>query len=544
MPTQLMTMPRFKFIPVALASTLLLNGCAVAPADVSSAKDEALQTGADKIAKGKNQLKQENRITLMTGNFIGDNPIELPYAAALPALFFEKITIRSKTNEFGTVTQAAKNIALATGLSTRVNPDVLTPVAAGGAGTGAPSAGGSPNAMGPRDLTSVRLDYHGTLLAYVREVANTAGLEWEFKDGAISFFKLITKTFVLSNASPGDIDIADTMNKGGQASTGQTGSATASNSGSFNSTSSVGIKGTYSIWKALKPALDATLSPVGKLSINEGTGTITVTDTKDAVAKVGRIVETENNILGKQVSIEVRIIRVDITKQTQLGINLNTVYSLLKNGDQTLSAATQSQATQVNGTAGTLTFAVTDPASRFKGSSAGLQALNQFGDVLSDTSATVITTNRVPVMTGSFNTRGFLAQTTPASGGVAGGTGVPGLTPGSTTVGSFMRVMPTIRENNTILINMSVDISDLLGFGSASTGAGATLQQIQWANTAGTKTISNLVLNQGEAMVIAGIGADAVNATADNGIAGASSNATKTKNLFVVVVTPRIMKGL
>jgi hypothetical protein len=84
----------------------------------------------------------------------------------------------------------------------------------------------------------------------------------------------------------------------------------------------------------------------------------------------------------------------------------------------------------------------------------------------------------------------------------------------------------------------------LLGFGSASTGTGATLQQIQWANTAGTKTISNLVLNQGEAMVIAGIGADAVNATADNGIAGASSNATKTKNLFVVVVTPRIMKGL
>lgn len=542
-----MTMSRVQFIPVALAITLLLSGCAVTPTDVSSAKDEALQTGADKVAKGKNQRKQENRMTLMAGNFIGDNPIELPYAAALPAIFFEKITIRSKSHEFGTVTQAAKNIALATGLSTRVNPDVLTPVAAGGPGAsmgGAPAASGSANAMGPRDLTSVRLDYHGTLLAYVREVANTAGLEWEFKDGAISFFKLITKTFVLSNASPGDIDIADTMNKGGQASTGQTGSATTSSTGSFSSTSSVGIKGTYSIWKALKPALDATLSPVGKLSINEGTGTITVTDTKDAVAKVARIVDTENNILGKQVSIEVRIIRVDITKQTQLGINLNTVYSLLKDGDQTLSATTQSQATQVSGTAGTLTFAVTDPASRFKGSSAGLQALNQFGDVLSDTSATVITTNRVPVMTGTFNTRGFLAQTTPASGGVAGGTGVPGLTPGSTTVGSFMRVMPTIRENNTILINMSVDISDLLGFGSASTGTGATLQQIQWANTAGTKTISNLVLNQGEAMVIAGIGADAVNATADNGIAGASSNATKTKNLFVVVVTPRIMKGL
>lgn len=528
-----------QLLPLALATSLLFNGCAVAPSDVSNAKKEALQASAEKMVHGKNQRKQENRLTLMPGNFIGDTPIDLPYAASLPAIFFEKITIRSKAHEYGTVTQAAKNIALATGLPTRVNPDVLT------AATGGAQSGGVPGgSTGPRDMTSVRLDYHGSLLAYVRDVANTAGLDWEFKDGAVHFFRLITRTFVLANASPGEVDITDNMSKGGQASTGQTGSASATTTGSFNSTSSVGIKGSYSVWRALKPALDAAISPAGKLSINEGTGTITVTDTKDAVAKVGRIVDTENTILGKQVSIEVRIIRVDITKQTQLGVNLNTVYSLLKNGDPALNATTQSQATQVGGTVGTMTFAITDPTSAFRGSSAGLQALNQFGDVLSDTSATVITTNRIPVMTGSFNTRGFLAQTTPAAGGAAGGTGVPGLTPGSTTVGSFMRVMPTIRENNTILINMSVDMSDLLGFGAASTGSGATLQQIQWANTAGTKAISNLVLNQGEAMVIAGIGSDGVNSSVDNGIAGASSNATKTKNLFVVVVTPRIMKGL
>jgi Flp pilus assembly secretin CpaC len=107
-----------------------------------------------------------------------------------------------------------------------------------------------------------------------------------------------------------------------------------------------------------------------------------------------------------------------------------------------------------------------------------------------------------------------------------------------------MRVMPTIKDNNTILLNLTVDVSDLLGFGSATTGSGSTLQQIQWANTTGTKTISNLQLNQGESMVLAGIGSDLVNANRSAGVAGASSTATKTKTMFIVIVTPRILKGM
>jgi hypothetical protein len=192
-----------------------------------------------------------------------------------------------------------------------------------------------------------------------------------------------------------------------------------------------------------------------------------------------------------------------------------------------------------------MTFTVNDADSKFYGTKAGLQALNQFGDILLDSTSSVITTNRIPVMTGNFTTRGFLAQTTPAAGGsVSGGTGVPGLIPGSSTTGSFMRVMPTIKESNTILLNLSVDISDLLGFGSATTGSGATLQQIQWANTSGTKTISNIQLNQGESMVLAGIGTDTATSNLGVGVAGASSVTSKSKTMFIVIVTPRILKGL
>jgi type IVB pilus formation R64 PilN family outer membrane protein len=538
---------------------LILAGCAVPHSEVSQLAQEKTaltQSGAD---QAKVQLRQESRLSRMHTNFIGDEPIDLPYAASLPPVFFENIFIRARSEDFGSVAQSAKNIAIATGLPVRVNADVLekgvestgtrpetSPQNPGGnLSYGAtPSGFFAPATAESSAAKLIRLNYKGVLLHYVKEVANTAGIEWEYKDGGINFFRLITKTFVLSS-NPGEFDIADTMAKGGQASTGQQAGASSSSSGSINNSSSVGTKGSYSLWKAIKPALESTLSTDGKLAINESTGTVTVTDTKDVVAKVAKIIEKENAILQRQVSVEVRIIRIDVTKQTQLGLNLNSVYAFFKDGASAGSFSTTSQASQVSSSVGTLTFSVTDASSRFNGASVGLQALNQFGDVLSDSTSTVLTTNRVPVMTGDFATRGFLASTTPAAGGAtAGGAGVPGLTPGSVTTGSFMRVLPTIKENNTVLLNLSVDVSDLLGFGSATTGSGSTLQQIQWANTSGTKTLSNLQLNQGESMVLAGIGTDVVNANRNAGVAGASSTATKTKTMFLVIVTPRILKGM
>ena len=93
-------------------------------------------------------------------------------------------------------------------------------------------------------------------------------------------------------------------------------------------------------------------------------------------------------------------------------------------------------------------------------------------------------------------------------------------------------------------MSLSIDLSTLLGIGSASTGSGQTLQQIQWANTDGTKSTSNLLLNQSEAMVMLGIGSEDINSNASNSISGASAAGAKNKNLFVIIVTPRILRGI
>lgn len=544
-----------------------IAGCAVSPQDIETAKTQKSQAIQSSMADAKTRLRQESRMTYVAGNFLGDSPIELPYAAQLPEIFFEQINLRARGEGYGTVAQAAKNISLATGLPVRVNADVEAGLGNAATPSNAIPASrqdntnntlfnGSPSAsiVPANSRNVVRLSYNGTLHAYVKDVANSAGIEWEFKDGAIHFFRLVTKNFTLSNLSPGDITLTDLMTKGAQSSTGQRGGENASSTGSFNSNSAVGTTASYSIWKMLETSLKTALSPQGKLTLNEGTGTITVTDTKDALKKVEKIIHEENATLGRQVLIDVRVIRINMNKESQVGVDLNTVLSVFtKAGTLAKTLSLVSPGTQTTASAGTVTFVTKKPVYLGNGSSLvadsgsniAAQALNQFGNIIADATSSVITTNRVPAMTGDFKTTGFLASTTPAAGGVAGsGSGVPGLTPGSVTTGSFLRVLPTIRDNNTILLSMSVDISDLLGMGSAATGTGATLQQIQWANTSGTKTISNILLGQEESMVMVGIGGDTVNARSTNSLTGASAAANANKTMFVVVVTPRILKSL
>ncbi len=547
-----------KIHPQLLKQTMLaalvatLSGCAINPKEVAEFKAQKTQVAQEGLEQIKTQRVQESTLTVINSNYLGDAPIALPYASALPRNFFEVISIKSRDQAYGTVAQAARNITVVTGLPTNVNPDVFETGSAAQT-VSVPNIGTPLAPQVSRAVTTnlpgavVPINFNGTLLSYVKLVAASSGVEWEFKDGAIHFYKMVTKTFVLANLNPGDVSISDSMSKGGSASTGSQssggsgGGGGGGGSGSFASNSQVGFKGSYSVWTALKPALEAALSPGGKGNINEGTGTVTVTDTKAAVERIEKILAKEDAILGKQVAVEVRVVRVDSNNQSQAGFDLNMVYnSLTGNGIRQIN--TQFGDSVVGSTAGQLNFAVKNSV---RGDSLlSVQALNKFGTIVSDSSTTLMTTNRIPAMSGAFNTSGYLASTTPGTAGANGGSGsAVGLNPGSTTTGSFLRVLPTIRENNSILLNMSIDLSDILGFGSASAGEGSTIQQITWANVAGTKTISNMLINQDESMIMAGISGDKMDTRAANSVSGASILGEKKKSVFIVIVTPRILKN-
>jgi len=536
---------------LSFSAVFWIHGCAISPKQAENAISKQTSDAKAYLESSSTQQKQERLLTLVDANFMGDAPIELPYYSKLPSIFFEKISLKSRGVAYGSVEQAARNISLATDLAVNVNSDINgsnpedpreDPIGLNDPKRNLPLAGKNTNYK----KQTIPLNYTGTLLSYLKSISVNAGINWEWKDGGLYLYRLVTKTFDVSNITSGEYTVTDTLNRGGVASTGSSGTANATSNGSFSNSSSVGLRGLISPWKALQDELQSIKGPDGKITVNESLGTVTVTDTKKKVDLIEKLIKEENDSFGKQVAIEVRVIQVTINRESQIGLNLGVVYSAL-NGDKTgilRSITATPPNTNSTSSAGSLTFTVPDTTSAYGGTSISLAGLNAFGDITQDATTTLYTTNRVPVMTGNYSTAGFLAQTTPAIGGaVSGGTGVPGLLPGSVTVGSFLRVLPSIKDNNSILVNLSVDLSSLNSIGNATTGAGASYQQIQWANTTGSKSVVNLLINQNESIVTAGINSESFTNNTNNSLEGASRAAKNGKSIFVLIIKPRIIKS-
>jgi hypothetical protein len=80
--------------------------------------------------------------------------------------------------------------------------------------------------------------------------------------------------------------------------------------------------------------------------------------------------------------------------------------------------------------AGSIGFNVARPDAKLSGTNVAVQALNSLGNIVFDSTRTVVTTNRVPGRVQDVTDRAYLAETTPAAGGAsAGTTGVPGSGP-------------------------------------------------------------------------------------------------------------------
>ena len=542
-------------LALSLIASVLMSGCAVTPADVTKKEKQIAEQVDTAVTQAKNQRQQERALTVVPGNFVGGQSVELPYSSTLPPIFFQKIVINPAIRGFGSISQAAININLATGIPVRVNPDlffedkieetkalgrpIMTAQAPGQQKT-------TPGVLTPKNMVlddasekisqspikrNVPLDYNGQFIDYLNMVAASSGVEWQYLDGAIEFSRFQTKVFYLK-ASPGEIDFSTGMTKGG-------GSNTAGGTGSnYTSNTSATFTGHLKVWKQLELAVKAALSLRGKAIVNDASGSVTVVDYRENVARVQSIIERENNVLGRQVSVEVKTIVLQVDESSLLNLSISTIWSAL-NGSASGGASAAYTNTLASGTTG---YSIaTGP---FAGSKINLTNLNDIGKVVSSESTNAVTSNRVPVMLGKFTSTYFVSAAT------AGTVGANGVVTGATqtttplTTGSFFHMIPTIGENNSLLLNLSIERSNLDGIQNLVTGVGTSQTTVQLPQTSGTQSTHNVTMGQNETLILMGVNNDL--ATAGNrwstGAVGTSNS--KTKYIQIMIVTPRIMQGV
>lgn len=483
----------------SMGAASLLAGCAaVSHGQVDTRYDAVKEQVTD--AKSAQEERTEPLLKKVNGSYLTSKPIALSYDATLPPVFRDVTLMFPGKINLGT---AATRIYAATKIPVRIREDVYyspKSLAAGAMSTMVATNGLSLPQPLPGEVAGVKslanfsgiavqktedmdigvdMEFQGSLSRYLDLICNRLGVNWEYRDGTIYIYRLMTKTFQVK-VNPGAIDFSSSLSKGGQTSTGATGGSTSGgSSGSFASTSSTSMHGKFSVWDSLSAAINGVKTPSGTVTIVESSGNVIVTDTKEAVNEIGKLIEAQNAVLTRQVQVDVRIVRFSVNNNSTAGLNVALAYSKLNalgNKDWTFGGNSPGSLTSSSSLIpGGFGAQIVSPSSRFAGSSVFVEALNQVGKVVSDQTVSAITTNRVPVPIGKFSTVTYLAETTPATGGAAGSSGgIPGLTPGQVTTGFFLNVIPTVLENNSVLMRMSIDESTLTKMGSITTGSGET----------------------------------------------------------------------
>lgn len=535
----------------------VLAGCAVPQGDVTK-RAEAMRSEISNHVAAQSASVPMPLVERVRGSYLGGESVPLAYDATLPAIFSDvTLSFPGRAN----LATVGERITAVTKLPVRLRPDVFITAKSlvrGGIGQGQGSAQPGPPAIInptvpplPRPLGAngaalsaqtfddfdVRLpmDYSGSLSGYLDLICARLGINWEYKDGTIILYRMVTKVITVK-VNPGSVKFSSGLTKGGGDD----------KKGSFQSSSSTDMTGSYDVWASIDSAVKGMLSPLGSSTVDQAGGLLVITDTKEVVDNVVHYIEAENSTLTRQVNISVRVVRVAMTDSSEAGFDINLIYKKLAAGATDWSFGMQAASSLTSNNAGGLNLNILKPGSRFEGSDILVKALNQFGTVLSDDTTTANTTNRVPVPVGKFSTVTYLAETKPASGGGTSGSGagVPGLTPGTVTTGFFLNVLPTAFDNNSVLLRVSLDQSVLTRLNSISTGSGETLQQIQTPEVDGTKSDHSVGLKDGESIVLMGISRDGSNSDRRTSVSGFSSTGKRTREMQLIVLTPKVSSGI
>lgn len=424
----------------------------------------------------------------------------------------------------------------------------MRPLDSFGTGTASGAAAGSPDTS--RTFSGVT--YTGNLGGLLDIVTARLGISWKYEDGMVTFFYLQTARF---DIEPSDAKYALNGSvvsgvSNSSSSNGGTGSSSSgSNSGGVSGESGTSLKSDVSmgnnLYDDLKSTAESMLTPgVGRLDMNKTTGTVVITDVPEVVRRVGEYLTSENKALSRQVSLKVVIYTVNTDTSDAIGIDWNVIY-------KTLAGKYGINLTGPSGTvadAGSLSFSVLDTATgaarQFAGSSFLFDALSKQSKVADVRTIPLMTTNMASasVVVGRQITYLKSVSQTPYS---TGNTTLLSQTrePGSVTTGTNITIFPKVLNGgDRMMLNMFLNISSLIALRQIGTAD----EPQEAPDVDSRSTPVRVWLKPGQTVVISGLEQNVATSdrqgqlSPDNQITGGQRSGDRTRQSFVITVTPYI----
>jgi type IVB pilus formation R64 PilN family outer membrane protein len=347
-----------------------------------------------------------------------------------------------------------------------------------------------------------------------------------------------------------------------QSFTDETSNASFANSNSSNNNSSttnqqnqdikVGTKIYYentspklSLWTDLESNVKSMITPqVGSYSINKVSGSIIVTDKPGVLDKIGDLVSTINESLGRQQSFEIQIIEVTLFSDYETGIDWNAIAKKLAGFNNITASTNFSSAGFLSGQLFTLSATSPDSGSGTgkRGVSLMLKALDSMGDVNVVSRPSITVSNMFPCIIQEVTSIPYISGTGQTIGNNIAQSNV---TTSQVSDGLTMRLEAKIEENKTVL-NISAAVNTLDSMTNVPVGNGLTIQEPQVS----TKSITtNVGVEPEKTLILGGLISSTRNNSAEGipyldkipflGNAFEYKAKSSQKTELVIIITPK-----
>lgn len=424
----------------------------------------------------------------------------------------------------------AQRITAVTQIPVHVRPDALLPLErflprlqlAGQAGAAVKAPATVTLAGGPEPLARI-LDRIGARL----------GIMWRYQQGRIEFYRTETRVFNVR---------ALALNASTEASLGLGGGAA---SDGFASTSRTTLRsGEHDALAVVRARIEPFLSLSGVLVAEPGaSASVIVTDTPEALERIGAYIEQENRALTRRVRLVFEELTVVVRDSAEAGLDWNLVFSSAK------LAAAMTMPGAAMGDPGSISLGLNQGS--FKGSDAVVKALSQVGQVVRRSSLPVLTLNRRPVTHAVRTTFSYIdkVQTTALASGAGMALPSVSVSQREETVGSLLTLVPDAQDDGQVLLSVAYDNTVAQPLKSVTFGDKNNPLQLQQITIDGNGTVQQVALQPGQPLLISGFDRsqeETEGRRLNPGMPlalGGSDRASRESLMTVMVVTAQVEEG-
>lgn len=313
---------------------------------------------------------------------------------------------------------------------------------------------------------TIPVNYSGKLSGLLNYLSNRYSVWWRYKNGIITFFTKETRVFTIY-ALPTETTMSASLSGSSMGMQGADGS----------SSSSLSTQANLALWDNIEAGITQVVGEEGQLSFSRVTGTVTITASPFVMRKAAAYIANWNEKLSRQVAISVKVLQVTLENEDNYGLDLRAVFNSNKIASNFASPYFIDTAGGASGAGavGLLSMALIDPKSRWKDSSAVIQALSTQGKTSLITSSSVTTLNNKIAPVQVSTSQNYVSETNVTTSGTGNDKDVEvDMETDTLNYGFTMEILPRILDHGRLIVMFSLNLTDLLSLDTFSSNGGSS----------------------------------------------------------------------